>query len=51
MGLLADLGIDRFTKYRALRRLASAGLIKIKQHSKRSLEVTFLQKRGRTKWH
>jgi hypothetical protein len=52
MGLLADLGIDRFTKYRALRRLAGAGLIKIKQHNnKRSLEITFLQKRGRTKWH
>lgn len=49
MGLLADLGIDRFTKYRALRRLADAGIIKVKRHNKQALKIMFPQKRGRAK--
>jgi hypothetical protein len=43
-GLLAELGIDRFAKYRALRRLADAGVIKVKRHNRRAIEVTFSQK-------
>jgi hypothetical protein len=39
-GLLAELGIDRQTKYRALKRLAGAGLATVKRNGKSSLEVT-----------
>jgi hypothetical protein len=45
--LLADLGIDRYAKYRALRRLADARLITIRRHNKRALEITFLRQRRR----
>jgi hypothetical protein len=41
--LLTELGIDRYAKYRALKRLARAGIIAIKHHNKRALRVTFLQ--------
>jgi hypothetical protein len=45
--LLTELGIDRFAKYRALRRLAAAGIITLKRPSAgRSLEVIFKRKRG-----
>jgi hypothetical protein len=45
--LLTELGIDRFAKYRALRRLAGAGIITLKRRSAgRSLEVVFKRKRG-----
>ena len=44
--LLTELGIDRFAKYRALRRLAGAGIIRIKRHNKRALEITFSRKRS-----
>ncbi len=40
-GLLTELGIGRHAKYRALRRLAEAGIITVKRHNKRALEVTF----------
>jgi hypothetical protein len=46
--LLAELGINRFVKYRALRRLADAGIIKTKSHGAgpaSSVAVTFLVKR------
>jgi CRP-like cAMP-binding protein len=43
-GLLAELGISRYTKYRALKRLADAGLISIRRSGKNSLTVTI---RGR----
>jgi hypothetical protein len=43
--LLAELGIDRFAKYRALRRLAEAGIITVKRRDSDSLEVTFKRKR------
>ena len=38
---LAELGIDRFAKYRALRRLAKAGLIRIKSNNRKALDVRF----------
>jgi hypothetical protein len=44
--LLTELGIDRFAKYRALRRLAGAGIITIKRRHSGSLEVVFQRKRG-----
>jgi hypothetical protein len=47
--LLTELGIDRFAKYRALRRLAEAGIIKVKRHNQRALEITFSRKRVRAK--
>jgi hypothetical protein len=40
-GPLAELGIDRFAKYRALRRLAEAGLIRIKSNNRKALNVRF----------
>ena len=46
---LAGLGIDRYAKYRSLRRLANAGLFVIKRHNKRALEIEFLPKRNRHK--
>jgi hypothetical protein len=46
MRLLTELGIDRFAKYRALRRPAAAGIITLKRRSAgRSLEVVFKRKR------
>jgi CRP-like cAMP-binding protein len=39
--LLAELGIDRYAKYRALKRLAAAGIITISHHNKRALRITF----------
>jgi hypothetical protein len=43
--LLTELGIDRFAKYRALRRLVDAGIVKIRRRGAGSLEVTLLKKR------
>jgi hypothetical protein len=43
--LAVELGIDRFTKYRALRRLATAGIIGIQRRDGRSLKITFNRKR------
>ena len=40
-GPLAELGIDRFAKYRALRRLAEADLIRIKSNNRKALNVSF----------
>jgi hypothetical protein len=40
-GPLAQLGIDRFAKYRALRRLAEAGLIRVKSNNRKALNVRF----------
>jgi hypothetical protein len=38
--LLAELGIDRYAKYRALRRLAEAGIITLKRQNKHAIQVT-----------
>jgi hypothetical protein len=45
--LLTELGIDRYAKYRALRRLEQAGIISLKRQNSRSLEVVFQKKRRR----
>ena len=45
--LSAELGIDRFTKYRALRQLAAAGIIALRRRNKQALEVVFRRKYGR----
>ena len=47
--LLTEMGIDRFAKYRALRRLAVAGIITVKSYPQRSLEVVFHRRRSRAK--
>ena len=39
--LLSELGIDRFAKHRALRRLAAAGIISFKQINKRAITIVF----------
>jgi hypothetical protein len=39
--LLAELKIDRYAKYRALSRLAAAGVITVRRRNKRALEVVF----------
>jgi hypothetical protein len=39
--LLSELGVDRFAKYRALRRLAAAGIISLKQINKRAITIVF----------
>jgi hypothetical protein len=39
--LLSELGIDRFAKHRALRRLAAAGIISLKQINKRAITIVF----------
>lgn len=44
--LLAELGIDRFAKYRALERLAAAGIITVKRHHKRALKIVFCDRRS-----
>jgi hypothetical protein len=46
-GLLTELAIDRYAKYRALRRLADAGIVQVRRHNKRALKVVFCRKRGR----
>ena len=43
--LLTELGVDRFAKYRALQRLADAGIVKVRKRGAGSLEVTLLKKR------
>lgn len=48
--LLTELGIDRYAKYRALRRLADAGVIILKRRSgKRALQVKFSRKRSKVR--
>lgn len=44
--LAAELGIDRHAKYRTLRRLADAGLIRILRRNKRALEIAFCRQHG-----
>jgi hypothetical protein len=39
--LLVELGIDRYAKYRALRRLAGGGVITIQQSNKRATTIIF----------
>jgi len=48
--LLADLGVNRFTKYRALQKLADAGVIEIRRRDGRAIIVTLTSKKrgGRT---
>jgi hypothetical protein len=43
--LLAELGVGRWAKYRALKRLATAGIISVKREGKHALAVTFPQRR------
>jgi hypothetical protein len=45
--LLAELGINRFAKYRALRRLADAKVIAIKQRGNHAVEIRFKPRRKR----
>ena len=45
--LLNEMGINRYSKYRALRRLADAGIIQVERHNRRALVVSFCEKRGR----
>ena len=39
--LLAELGIDRFAKRRALRRLAGAGIITLRHRGRAAVEIVF----------
>ncbi|MCQ4188857.1 hypothetical protein [Methylocystis suflitae] len=39
--LAADLGVSRYTKYRALRRLAAARIITVSRCGREALEITF----------
>jgi hypothetical protein len=49
--LLAELGINRWTKYRALKRLAAAGIVTVKRDNKHALVVTFVrQKKGKRRY-
>jgi hypothetical protein len=43
--LMAELSIDRFAKYRAIQRLADAGILTVKRDGKRALRVTFQRRR------
>jgi hypothetical protein len=43
--LLAELKIDRHVKYRALQKLADAGVIRIRRHKKRALAITFTDRK------
>jgi hypothetical protein len=45
--LLAELGIDRYAKYRALRRLAEARIITLKHRHKHAIQVTIQLQRRR----
>ena len=45
--LAAELGIDRYAKYRALRRLTEAGIITVRRRNKRALEIVFRKRRRR----
>jgi hypothetical protein len=47
--LLAELDIDRYAKYRALKRLADAGVITVRRKPHRSLEIVFHHRPVRTK--
>jgi hypothetical protein len=47
--LLVELGIDRHAKYRALRRLADAGIITVRRKPHRSLEIVFHRRRPNKK--
>jgi hypothetical protein len=47
--LLVELGIDRHAKYRALKRLADAGIITVRRKPRRSLEIVFHQRRPNKK--
>jgi hypothetical protein len=43
--LAAETGINRFTKYRAIKKLKDAGLVTVRRHNKQALEVTIRRKR------
>jgi hypothetical protein len=47
--LLAELGINRFAKYRALQRLADAKVISLRQRGKHAVEIRFRQRGKRAK--
>jgi hypothetical protein len=40
-GLLAELKIDRFAKYRAIKRLEDAGIVAVDRRNKKALKITF----------
>jgi hypothetical protein len=44
---LSELGIDRYAKYRALKRLAATGILTVNHHNKRALKITFHHQRPR----
>jgi hypothetical protein len=44
--LMDELGINRYAKYRALRKLEAAGLVSVRHPNKRTSQVTFSAKRG-----
>jgi CRP-like cAMP-binding protein len=39
--LLAELGIDRRTKYQTIKRLERAGLIAVQRHNKKTVKIIF----------
>jgi len=47
--LLAELGVDRFAKYRILRRLAGAKVISLRQRGRHAVEIRFRQSGKRAK--
>jgi hypothetical protein len=46
---LAELGIERHAKYRALRRLAGAGIITLERYNKSAARITFCRHRKSTR--
>ena len=45
--LLIELGIDRYVKYRTLKRLAEAGIVRVTRHGRKALKVTLCEGRSR----
>jgi hypothetical protein len=43
--LTAELGINRFTKYRTIKKLETARLITVRRRNKKALEITFFKRR------
>jgi hypothetical protein len=43
--LLAELGIDRYAKYRAIKHLEGAGLITVQRRDRKTLKITFRKHR------
>jgi hypothetical protein len=43
--LSTEIGISRFTKYRAIKNLEDAGLVTVRRRNKKAVEVTFYRRR------